>query len=188
MGDTIMSDPVLEGTVVAVAADGRHGFSKEGRASISLVSGHGVEGDAHAGALVRHRYLARRNPRAPNIRQVHLITNELFDAVRTSGYDVRPGDLGENITTLGLDLEWFPLGTQLRFGSAASVELTGLRTPCVLIDRFKAGLKKRMLGDPAGPAYRAGVMAIVLHGGEVSAGDRIRAVLPPLPRFPLPPL
>jgi MOSC domain-containing protein YiiM len=183
-----MSDPALEGTVVGVAAKRRHDFSKESRASIRLISGQGVEGDAHAGALVRHRYLARRNPRAPNLRQVHLIPRELFDVVRPFGYDVYPGYLGENITTLGLDLEWLPLGTQLRFSSAASVELTGLRTPCVLIDQFKAGLKRRMLGDPAGPVYRAGVMAIVLHGGEVSAGDRICAVLPPLPRLPLPPL
>src|ERR1700735_3108103 len=122
-----------KGAVVAVSVDSKHRFSKTSRLSITLTSGYGIEGDAHYGAFVRHRYLARRNPKAPNLRQVHLIPSELFDALRTSGFEVHPGDLGENIATVGLDLECLPLGTLLRLGASATLELTGLRTPCVLI-------------------------------------------------------
>ena len=179
---------IPEHAVVAVSIDGRHRFSKISRLSITLTRGHGIEGDAHYGPFVRHRYLARRNPKAPNLRQVHLIPSELFDALRTSGFEVRPGDLGENIATVGLDLECLPLGTLLRLGASARLELTGLRTPCVLIDRFKPGLKNRLQGRPAGPPFKAGVMAIVIEGGEVSPGDRIRAVLPAPPHLDLPPL
>jgi MOSC domain-containing protein YiiM len=171
-----------------VSIDGKHRFSKTSRLSITLTSGHGIEGDAHYGPFVRHRYLARRDPKAPNLRQVHLIPSELFDALRTSGFEVRPGDLGENIATVGLDLECLPLGTVLMLGASATHELTGLRTPCVLIDRFKFGLKNRLQGGAAGPRFRAGVMAIVTEGGEVSLGDRIRAVLPAPPHLALPSL
>jgi MOSC domain-containing protein YiiM len=181
-------DWIPEGTVVAVSVDGKHRFSKSPRPSITLTSGQGIEGDAHYGPFVRHRYLARRNPKAPNLRQVHLIPSELFDALRTSRFEVHPGDLGENIATVGLDLESFPLGTILQLGGSATLELTGLRTPCVLIDRFKSGLKKRLEGGAAGPRFRAGVMAIVTKGGDVSPGDRIRTVLPAPPHLALPPL
>jgi MOSC domain-containing protein YiiM len=174
--------------LVAVSVDGKHRFTKTTRRFITLTAGHGVERDAHYGPFVRHRYLARRNPRAPNLRQVHLIPSELFDALRTSGYDVCSGDLGENITTVGLDLEGLPLGTVLRIGASANVQLTGLRTPCVLIDRFKAGLKDWLRSGMSGPPFRAGVMAMVSEGGEVSAGDPIRAVLPAPLRLALPPL
>ena len=109
-----MLDLALEGTVVAVAADRGHHFSKRPQGSIVLVEEHGVEGDAHAGAFVRHRYLARRRPRFPNLRQVHLIPRELFDTLRALGYDVYPGELGENITTAGLELERLPVGTIIR--------------------------------------------------------------------------
>jgi MOSC domain-containing protein YiiM len=174
--------------VVAVSIDGKHRFSKTSRLSITLTIGHGIEGDAHYGPFVRHRYLARRDPKTPNLRQVHLIASELFDALRTSGFDVGSGDLGENITTIGLNLERLPLGTMLRLGASATLKLTGLRTPCVLIDRFKAGLKDRLQGGPHGPRFRSGVMAIVSEGGEVSPGDRIRPVLPTPPHLALPPL
>jgi MOSC domain-containing protein YiiM len=105
-----------------------------------------------------------------------------------SGYDVRPGDLGENITTVGLDLETLPLNTVLRIGGSANIQLTGLRTPCVLLDRFKTGLKDRLRGGTPGPLFRSGVMAIVLQGGDVDRGDPIRVVLPAPPRLVLPPL
>jgi MOSC domain-containing protein YiiM len=181
-------EPAPKGAVVAVSVDGKHRFSKTSRLSITLTSGHGIEGDAHYGAFVRHRYLASRNPKAPNLRQIHLIPSELFDELRTSGFEVHSGDLGENIATVGLDLECLPLGTVLMLGASATLKLTGLRTPCVLIDRFKSGLKKRLQGGPTGPRFRAGVMAIVTKGGEVSLGDRIRTILPAPPHMALPPL
>jgi MOSC domain-containing protein YiiM len=179
---------VREGSVVAVSIDGKHRFSKTPRFSISLTSGNGVEGDAHYGPYVRHRYLARHDPTASNLRQVHLISSELFGALQTRGFEVHPGDLGENITTMGLDLECLPLGTVLRLGASATLRLTGLRTPCVLIDRFRPGLKDELGGGPSGPRFKAGVMAVVSEGGEVSPGNLIRAVLPARPHVPLPPL
>jgi hypothetical protein len=184
-----MTRAVVEGTVVAVASDRAHHFSKPLRDTIVLVEGHGVEGDAHAGPFVRHRYLARRRPRLPNLRQIHLIPGELFDEMRRFGYDLHPGELGENITTTGLDLEHLPLGSLLKLGATAAVELTGLRTPCVLIDRFRTGLKGHMTQTVAsGPKFRCGVLGIVRVGGRVTAGDFARAELPSGPQQMLPPL
>jgi hypothetical protein len=141
-------DSVPNGAVVAVSIDGRHRFSKLSRLSITLTSGHGIEGDAHYGAFWRHRYLARRNPPPagppPPERTIRCAPDF---RIRSA-----PGDLGENIATVALDLECLPLGTLLRLGASATLELTGLRTPCVLIDRFKSGLK--MQGKPAGHASR----------------------------------
>ena len=117
--------------MVAVSIDGKHRFSKTSRLSITLTIGHGIEGDAHYGPFVRHRYLARRNPNTANVRQVHLIASELFDALRTSGFDVGSGDLGENITTIGRD-ERLPLGTMLRLGVSATLKLTGQAAKCRL--------------------------------------------------------
>lgn len=177
----------LTGTVAAVCSEARHRFGKTMRSSIQLTAGYGVEGDAHYGPFVRHRYLARRNPRAPNVRQVHLIPVELFEALHATGHDVRAGDLGENITTIELDLEKLPLNTELRIGTSAAVKLTGLRTPCVLIDRFQGGLKKRLAVEAPDQPFRAGVMAIVVASGEVTSGDTIRVILPET-HLPLPPL
>jgi hypothetical protein len=178
----------LKGTVAAVACGPNHRFNKSRREAINLIAGHGVEGDAHAGAYVRHRYLVRRNPRAPNLRQVHLLPGELFEALEKLGYHVSPGDLGENVTTARLNLERFPLGTLLRLGPTAAVELTGLRTPCVLIDRFQTGLKNRMINGNDGPPYRCGVMGIVRAGGPVRPGDEISVLLPDGSRAVLPAL
>ncbi|WP_050382964.1 MOSC domain-containing protein [Bradyrhizobium pachyrhizi] len=171
-------DLSLAGRVVAVAADRGHHFSKPTQDRIVLVQGHGVEGDAHAGAFVRHRYLARRRPRLPNLRQVHLIPSELFALLREAGFEFAAGDLGENITTAGLDLEWMPLGTLIEFGPAAIIELTGLRTPCVLIDRFRAGLRRQIISSTeTDPPFKCGVLGVVRTGGTVAAGDRARVRL-----------
>jgi MOSC domain len=165
-------DLSLEGNVVAVAADRGHHFSKPLQDRIMLVESHGVEGDAHAGAFVRHRYLARRRPRLPNLRQVHLIPSELFAPLLQAGFEVTAGDLGENITTAGLDLERMPLGTLIELGPTAMIELTGLRTPCVLIDRFRAGLKRQVLSSAkTGPPFKCGVL------GVVRAGERSRLAI-----------
>jgi MOSC domain-containing protein YiiM len=181
---------VFEGFVVAVSADSRHNFIKRPQRGIVLVEGHGVEGDAHAGPYVRHRYLARRQPHLPNLRQVHLIPSELFEFLKVVGYDVSPGELGENITTAGLDLEQLPLGTLLRLGPTATVELTGLRTPCVLIDRFRGGLKRKVApsNNNGGLPFRCGVLGVVRIGGPVAAGNPVHATTPDEPRGVLPPL
>jgi MOSC domain-containing protein YiiM len=153
-----------------------------------LIEGKGVEGDAHAGKDIRHRYLARRKPDLPNLRQVHLMAAELFCELRAAGYDVRAGELGENVTTAGLRLTELPHGTIIRLGPAASVELTGLRTPCVLIDRFRKGLRRQMMGSVNGPRFKCGVLAVVRTGGPVIAGDVARAELTPEPWISLPSL
>jgi hypothetical protein len=169
----------LEGAVVSVAADRGHHFSKPLQDRIVLVRGYGVEGDAHAGPFVRHRYLARRQPRLPNLRQVHLIQSELFPSLLEAGFEVGAGDLGENITTAGIDLERMPLGTLIELGPAAIVELTGLRTPCVLIDRFQAGMKRQVLSSvESGPPFKCGVLGVVRAGGPVSSGDTARVLIP----------
>jgi hypothetical protein len=184
-----MLELTLEGTVVAVAADCGHHFSKLLRPSITLIEGHGVEGDAHAGPTVQHRYLARWRPNLPNLRQVHLLPSELFDDLRIAGYHLHPGQLGENVTTAGLNLERLSLGTLLNLGETAVIELTGLRTPCVLIDRFRAGLKGHMIrAGKINPRFKCGVLGTVRTGGVVAAGDMVQAAIPRGPLRTLPAL
>jgi MOSC domain-containing protein YiiM len=178
----------LTGTVIAVACDSQHRFSKPRQNAVTLLAGLGVEGDAHAGVYVRHRYLARRQPRGQNLRQVHLIACELFDVLATLGYVISPGDMGENFTTRGLELEHLPLGTQLHLGGTAVVEITGLRTPCVLLDRFSAGLKRHLIQENEPTRYRCGVLAIARAGGQVMPGDPVRVALPHKPWTTLPAL
>ncbi len=173
-------------TVAAVASDDAHRFSKPLRDEIRLVEGHGIEGDAHAGATVRRRSRFRGTWTEPNLRQVHLLQRELLAELAVEGHEVAPGELGENVTTSGLDLLALPRGTRIRLGDAAEVELTGLRNPCVQIERFQPGLMRRLIRrDAAGTHRRAGVMAVVVEGGTVRAGDPITVVLPAEPHEPL---
>lgn len=166
--------------VIAVALSGRHGFSKTPAQEITLVEGLGVAGDAHAGVTVRHRSRVARDPSQPNLRQVHLIHAELFDELAALGFTIRPGDLGDNITTRGVDLLGLAEGTLLRIGAQAVVRVTGLRNPCVQIDHFQKGLMAATLGrDANGELIRkAGVMGVVVTGGVVRAGDTIVADAP----------
>jgi MOSC domain-containing protein YiiM len=176
--------------VVAVSSSARHSFSKKQAASIRLLEGLGVEGDAHSGVTVQHLSRLRRDPTQPNLRQVHLIAAELFDEVLAAGYDVDPGALGENVTTRDVDLLGLPAGTLLRLGPDAEVELTGLRNPCRQIDAFAAGLLKQVLGRDADgrTVRRAGVMGVVRRTGVVSPGDLVTVVLPAAPHAPLAPV
>lgn len=157
---------------------------------ITLLAGLGVEGDAHLGTTVQHRHRLAKDPSQPNLRQVHLIQSELFAEVAENGFAVIAGELGENITTVGIDLLGLSVGTVLGFGLDARIEITGLRNPCVQIDRFQKGLMKAVLAkSPDGDVIRkAGVMAIVTHGGVVRAGDPIEVVLPAEPHHPLAPV
>lgn len=171
------------GTIVAVARDEGHRFSKPLLPAIRLLAGLGVEGDAHCGKTVKHRSRVAVDPTQPNLRQVHLIHAELFEELAGKGFSLRPGEIGENVTTRGLDLLALPAGTRLRLGSEALVEVTGLRNPCVQIEAFQPGLLKAVLGrDANGHLVRkAGIMAIVLEDGEVRPGDSIVVTLPALP-------
>ena len=174
-------------TVLAVSFRRGHHFSKTPALSIRLLAGLGVEGDGHLGATVQHRSRKRWNPQLPNLRQVHLIHAELFDELRDKGFAVAPGDLGENITTEGIDLLGLPAGTLLTLGETAVIELTGLRNPCIQMDRFQPGLMAATLDKTAdGKLIRkAGVMAVVLADGDVRPGDTIRIALPAAPHRPL---
>jgi MOSC domain-containing protein YiiM len=178
------------GVVVAVSRNAAHSFSKPPCDAIRLCAGLGVEGDAHYGATVQHRSRVARDPSQPNLRQVHLIHAELFHELRAAGFDIAPGQIGENVTTQGLDLLALPAGTRLRFSDDAAVELTGLRNPCVQLNRFRPGLMAAVLDrDAAGDLIRkAGVMAIVLADGMVRPGDSIRVTLPEAPHRALRPV
>ncbi len=169
--------------VIAVSYSSKHTFSKTNVQSIKLIAGYGVEGDAHAGKTVKHRYLANIDSTKPNIRQVHLIQAELFDEVKVKGYNVKPGDLGENITTCDVDLLNLPTGTQLEIGADAVVELTALRSPCNQIDHFQQGLLKEVLyKDNTGKLVRkTGVMGIIIKGGTVYPADTVKVILPKEP-------
>jgi len=177
------SSNISQGRVVAVCSSPRHGFRKQPQLSIRLLAGRGVEGDAHCGETVQHLYLKRRDPSQPNRTQVHLLPVELFADVSPAGYRIAPGDLGENITTEGIDLRMLPLGTLLRIGDEAVVELTGLRTPCTQIDRFQPGLMKLVIerNEMDKVFAKAGVMGIVMQAGDVAPGAAIRVELPTTP-------
>jgi MOSC domain-containing protein YiiM len=174
---------VIAGTVSAVHLDATHSFSKQSQPCIKLLEGLGVEGDAHLGVTVQHRSRVAADPTQPNLRQVHLMHAELHDELLTRGFTVRPGELGENITTRGIDLLGLPVGAKLRLGADAVVEITGLRNPCSQIDAFQHGLLREVAyQDENGDLIRkAGIMGIVLESGEVMPGDAIALELPPEP-------
>jgi MOSC domain-containing protein YiiM len=176
--------------VVAVHRSSSHSFSKFAEDAIQLVEGLGVEGDAHAGSTVKHRSRVRRDPTQPNLRQVHLLHAELFDELMARGFAVWPGEMGENVTTRGIDLLGLPTGTVLQFGEGAQVELTGLRNPCSQIDKFQPGLMQAVLDRDASGALvrKSGVMAVVRRGGEVRADDAIEVILPAGEARPLEPV
>ncbi len=170
----------MSGTVVAVSLSATHTVAKPNAPAIRLLAGLGVEGDAHLGTTVKHRSRVARDPAAPNLRQVHLIHAELHDELRAAGFHLAPGEMGENVTTRGVDLLSLPAGTRLHLGPAAVVELTGLRNPCTQLDGLRPGLMAATLAtDAAGNVVRkAGVMGVVLAEGEVRPGDAIRVARP----------
>lgn len=169
--------------VIAVALDAGHNFGKKLQESITLIAGHGVDGDAHCGVTVKHRSRVAKDPTQSNLRQVHLIHSELFDALKAQGFDIGPGIIGENITTYGIDLLSLPRGAVLAFPSGARVEITGLRNPCKQIEALQKGLMKAMLEKRSDGSLirKSGVMGIVLSGGEIRPDDVIEIRLPAAP-------
>ena len=176
--------------VAAVSRSATHTMTKPAAASIRLAAGLGVDGDAHAGETVKHRSRVARDPAQPNLRQVHLLHAELHDELRAQGFDLAPGEMGENVTTRGVDLLALPAGTRLRLGAAAVVEITGLRNPCRQLDGLRPGLMAATLArdQDGGLVRKAGVMAIVVAGGEVRPGDPIAVELPAPPHRALAPV
>lgn len=180
----------MDGTVIAVSCSPTHTFSKPNQEGIRLLTGLGVEGDAHLGKTVKHRSRVARDPNQPNLRQVHLIHAEIHDELRAAGFVVSAGQMGENVTTRGIDLLGLPTGTRLRLGRTAVIEITGLRNPCAQLDALQPGLMAAVLSrdEHGSPIRKAGVMAIVLAGGEVRPDDQITVELPPGPHLPLGPV
>ena len=176
--------------VTAVSLSRRHTFSKPNALAIRLVAGLGVEGDAHLGETVKHRSRVRKDPTARNLRQIHLIHAELFAELAAAGFAVGGGDIGENVTTRGIDLLGLPTGARLRLGADAVVEITGLRNPCGQLDTYRSGLMAAVLGRDAdgGLIRKCGVMAIVIAGGDVRPGDAIAVELPAGVARPLEPV
>ena len=173
--------------VTAVSLSSNHTFSKTSVKEVRLIAGLGVEGDAHLGVTVKHRSRVAQDPTQPNLRQVHLIHQELFDELVEKGFDVAPGQIGENITTQGINLLNLPRETKLTLGNEAVVQITGLRNPCKQLDAFQDGLMQAVLDrDEKGNLTRkAGIMAVVLTSGVVRPGDSIVVELPPEPHFEL---
>jgi MOSC domain-containing protein YiiM len=178
------------GSVIAVSSRIGHHFSKTPDLSIRLLKGLGVAGDAHMGETVKHRSRVRKDPTQPNLRQVHLMHAELFDELRAKGFVVRPGELGENVTTSGIDLLALPAGARLHLGASAVVEITGLRNPCIQIDHFQQGLMAATLDKDANGnlVRKAGIMSTVIAEGDVRPGDAIRVEMPAEPHRPLQPV
>ena len=175
--------PVSDGVVAAVSLSPQHQFSKPVQLGIRLLAGLGVEGDAHLGVTVKHRSRVAKDPTQPNLRQVHLIHEELFDELKAAGFQLTPGSIGENVTTRGLDLLALPRGARLHIGPSAVVEVTGLRNPCRQLNDYRPGLMAAVLDrDADGDLIRkAGIMGVVLAGGDVGPGDTIRVEMPAAP-------
>lgn len=180
-------ESVRHGTVETVSLSAVHSLSKQVAPFIRLLAGLGVEGDTHAGTTVQHRSRVAQDPTQPNLRQLHLIAGELLDELQARGFQVQAGSIGENLTTRRLDLLALPQGTRLRLGESAVAEVTGLRNPCAQLDTLQPGLMAAVLGqDEQGELIRrAGVMAVIVVGGEVWPGDTVRAELPPPPHLGL---
>jgi MOSC domain-containing protein YiiM len=180
----------MSATVISVSLSPTHTFSKTVAPEITLLTGLGVQGDAHAGVTVRHRYRVRKDPTAPNLCQVHLLHAELFTELAAKHIALNPGEMGENITTCGIDLLALPRGTHLRLGDSAIVEITGLREPCNQMNALHPELMKACLARAADGALirKAGIMGIVRAGGVVRPGDAIAVTLPPGDPLPLLPV
>ncbi len=180
----------MDGRITAVSCSATHTFSKPVQNAVRLVAGLGIEGDAHQGETVKHRSRVARDPNSPNLRQVHLIHAELHEEQRGKGFEVAAGEMGENITTRGVDLLALPRGTRLHLGDQAVVEVTGLRNPCAQLDGLLPGLMAATLEhDEQGNLIRkAGVMGVVVVGGEVRPGDAIHVEYPVQPHQPLEPV
>ena len=170
----------MKAKVIAVSLSPTHTFSKQNVDSINLLKGLGVEGDAHCGKMVKHRSRVKLKPLPVNLRQVHLIHAELFDELAQKGFQVAPGNIGENITTRGIALLDLPKGALLKIGKTAVVEVTGLRNPCTQLNVFQEGLMQAVLDrdENGGLIRKSGIMGIVLEGGEVFTGDEIDVELP----------
>ena len=159
------------GTVTAVCKKAEPGMPKFEVDAIQLLENFGVEGDYHAGEFVRHRYLAKKDPTRPNLRQVLLIDTTILAYLAGQGIHLQPGWTGENIILDGIAVMTLPLGTQLEIGEAV-LEITEVRNPCYQLDEMHPGLLKAVETSGSGPDPRnAGMLARIIKGGWIRPGD-----------------
>jgi MOSC domain-containing protein YiiM len=176
-----------KGRVMSLSKSETHTFQKINQKKLNLIKGLGIEGDAHMGKTVKHRSRVAKDPSQPNLRQVHLIHSELHDELEGLGFKIKAGEMGENITTKGIDLLSLPKDTILNIGKNARIQITGLRNPCNQLNIFKKGLMNAVLDkDENGDLIRkAGIMGIVLEGGVIEVEDTIEIILPDKPHIKL---
>lgn len=159
--------------VVAVCKKMEPGLPKAVVEAIQVLPDYGVVGDYHAGPLVRHRYLIRKDPLRPNVRQVLLSDTAIMAEVRAQGIPLEPGELGENVVLEGLAVMSLPPGTRLEVGEAL-LELTEARAPCSQLDAVHPGLQAAVThATDAFPRWDAGMFARVLRGGWIRVGDAV---------------
>lgn len=172
-----------KGQVKALSRSAHHSMSKKNEESLQILTGLGVAGDAHMGEKVKHRSRVAKNPNQPNLRQVHLIHSELHSELLQKGFDIKAGEMGENITTEGIALLALPRNSILHIGAQVKIQVTGLRNPCDQLNGLQEGLMKAVLDkDKEGNLIRkAGIMGIVIQGGEIILGDPIEVSYPPKP-------
>lgn len=172
-----MSVSPESGKVVAVCRNPEPGLPKPEVDVVQLIEDFGVEGDYHAGPLVRHRYLARKDPDRPNLRQVLIVDAAIFPELASQGISIGPGIMGENITVAGIDVMQLELGICLAIGPAL-VEITEKRNPCYQLNGIDPRLLKAVaFKQDRRIIFKAGMMARILKGGTVRAGDSV-TVLP----------
>ncbi|GLV57128.1 MOSC domain-containing protein [Dictyobacter sp. S3.2.2.5] len=168
-----MTSNIQTGTVIAVCRNPQPGLPKPVVDEIQLLDDLGVEGDYHAGKLVRHRYLARKYPDRPNLRQVLLVDAQAYQDIEQQDIQLGPGSMGENMTVQGLPLMLLAIGTQLLIGDVL-LEVTEVRTPCKQLNGMHPDLLQAVTTREQGKKrFKAGIMARILHGGAVRAGDHI---------------
>lgn len=173
----------MTGKVHAVSLSDKHSIRKFNRSYINIIEGYGVEGDAHAGKKVKHRYIAKKDPDRPNYRQVHLISMEIYRELQQQGFNIDPGEMGENITCSGIDIMNLPKHTILKIGDEVELQVSGMREPCSLLNQIQGGLMKATL-DKSGEGElirKAGIMTVALKGGIVTPDDPIQLVYPEKP-------
>lgn len=165
------------GVVVSLAVDDRHRFSKTRVERATFIAGAGIEGDAHRGATVQHRSRLAKHADRPNLRQVHLIDTGLLGRLQTEGFEVRPGELGENVTVDGIDVSAVGVGSIIELGEEVVLAVTGRRNPCGQVNDLGPGLQARLLEGHRG-RVDGGAMAVVVHGGVVEVGAPVAITAP----------
>ena len=143
---------MIEGKIVAVCLSPGKGERKKDVGRGELLENFGLAGDGHGGDW--HR-------------QVSLLALESIAKMRAAGLTVGPGDFAENLTTGGIELNILPIGTRLRVGDEALLEVTQIGKVC----HTRCAIYHQA-GDCVMP--KEGIFARVLQGGPVRSGDVLR--------------